>query len=71
MKRQEKLINKMFKKLELQLGEYNAGLLLSIICDLLDKFVEGVDQRELRTLELVLNNFYSAKYDFVNNQIIK
>lgn len=45
-------------------GEYNTGLLLSILCDNLDNFVKGADSRNMRTIELIFNDFYSLKYDF-------
>ena len=64
-------VNEMFEHLKERLGEYNAGLLLAILCDLLDEFTKDVESRELRTIELVLNDFFSAKYDFDKNKMVE
>lgn len=64
-------MNKMFNKLEDMLGEYNAGMLIAIMCDLLNEFVKDVEQREMRTIEITLNDYFSAKYDFEKEEIVR
>lgn len=68
--KQKRLIKKMIRHLEDMLGEYDAGLFLSMVCDLLDTAVKGRDYLELRTLEIVLNNFFRVKYDFEKDDIV-
>lgn len=70
-RKQNKILQKMFDKLVAQLGEQNAGMLLAIICDMFDQFVAGVDSREMRTLELTLNDYFSCKYDFENECFVQ
>ena len=65
MKRKTKVfINKMFDHLIGLLGEDNAGLIIAIMCDLLDKFVEDQLPKEMRALTVTLNDFKSIRYDF-------
>ena len=61
----------MQKHLEATLcGPKDYGMFLAILCDLFDGFVSGVDSRELRTIEVILNDYFSLKYDFVKEVII-
>lgn len=70
--KRKRLLKKMFKTLIAYLGsDYDAGMMLAILCELFKKFTEGVDSRELRTLELILNDYFSVKYDFVNERVIQ
>ena len=70
-KEQNKAYKAMLKHLDDTLGEQDAGMFIAIVCDLLNKFVDGVEYRELRTMEIVLNNFYSLKYDFDKNEVVE
>ena len=54
----------LYKTLETKVGDYNAGLLLAILLDSLNFFTEGVDERDMRTIEIKINNFFSLTYDF-------
>ncbi len=69
-RKQNKLVKQMQKRLDTMLGENGAGLMLSLLCDLLNKFVDGVDHREMRTLELKLNDYFSVKFDFEKEEIV-
>ena len=61
----------MFKVLIDMLGKRDAGMFIAICCDLLNECVKGVDQRTLRTLEIKLNDYFSCKYDFEKDEVIK
>lgn len=54
----------MVEHLEKMMGTQGAGLVLATLCDCLDKLVEGTEGRELRSLEIRLNDYFSKKYDF-------
>lgn len=70
MGKEDRIVKDMVKNLQARLGKHNAALLIALLCDLLDEFVEGVEERELRTLELKLNDYFSAKYDFEKEAIV-
>ena len=70
-RQQNKMLKTMLNKLDHMLGENNSGLMIALLCDLLDKLVEGVDQREMRTIEVKLNDYFSVKYDFEKEKIIE
>lgn len=65
---QDKAVNMMLKALENLLGEETAGLFLALLVDSLDKFVEGVEQRGIRTVEIKYNDFFSFKYDMEKSE---
>ena len=67
---QKKILKKAFRRLSDMMGAQGAGMFIMICCDLMNKFTKGVDRRELRTLEIKLNDFFSAKYDFEHEQVI-
>ena len=69
-KEQNKKVKQMIAHLDAMLGEVDTGIFLAMICDLLDKFVDGVEQREMRTLELRLNDYFSVKFDFEKNCVV-
>jgi hypothetical protein len=70
-RKQRKMTKMMLKRLDAMLGEEFSGLFLAIILDLLNEFVKGVDGRQLRTIEIKLNDFFSAKYDFEKEEMVK
>lgn len=51
----------------------DAGLFIAMIADLLDKVISNdrTDMIEMRTIEIKINNFFSVKYDFIKDEIIK
>lgn len=67
----KKAIKKMTKHLEAMLGQDNFGMFLAIICDLLNELLGGETEREMRTIEIILNDFFSTKFDFVEGKLIK
>lgn len=68
---QNKKLKEMIRHLDGMLGETDCGLFIAMICDLMDKFVEGVSQRNMRTLEIKLNDYFSVKYDFEKNCVVE
>lgn len=48
-----------------------AGMIIAICCDLLQDCVKDVDQRALRTIEIKINDYFSSKYDFEKEEIVK
>lgn len=67
-KAQNKAVKSMLKSLENLLGEETAGLFIALLVDSLDKFVEGVEQRGIRTVEIKYNDFFSFKYDMEKSE---
>lgn len=59
-----KSIKTIYNHIEAMIGEQATGAFLALIADSLDKFVKGVDKREIRNVEFTINGFYSLKYDF-------
>ena len=50
----------------------DAGLFLALILDLLGKLNDQEqDYTEMRTIEIVLNDFFRIKYDFTKDEVIK
>lgn len=50
----------------------DAGLFLALILDLLGKLNnQEQEYTEIRTLEIVLNNFFRIKYDFIKDEVIE
>jgi len=70
-RKQNKAVKVMLAQLDNILGEQDAGMFLAISLDCLNKLVEGVESRELRTLEIKLNDFFSVKYDFIKGEEVR
>ena len=71
-KKDKKELNKMFDGLATRMGsEHGAAMMVAILCDLLDEFTKDVEERELRTMELTLNGFFTSKFDFVKMEVIR
>lgn len=50
----------------------DAGLFLALILDLLGKLNnQKQEYTEIRTIEIVLNNFFRIKYDFIKDEVIE
>lgn len=51
----------------------DAGLFIAMIADLLDKVISNdrTDMVEMRTIEIKINNFFSVKYDFIKDEVVK
>lgn len=60
--------NKKFKiminALKETVGENGAGMILAIVLDSLKNYMKGMESREVRTMEVKFNNYFSTKYDF-------
>ena len=62
-------VKMMYKHLERQVGEHNAGLLLAIVCDAFDDFVKDAPEgRMLRSIEVKLNDFFSTKFNCIKGE---
>lgn len=46
------------------LGEDNLGMIIATLLDCLNKFVGDEKEKDLHTIEIVLNDFFRDKYDF-------
>lgn len=46
------------------LGEDNLGMIIATLLDCLNKFVGNEKEKDLHTIEIVLNDFFRDKYDF-------
>lgn len=46
------------------LGEDNAGMTIATLIDCLNKFLGDEEEKDLHTIEIVLNEQYRDKYDF-------
>lgn len=69
--RKPKGLKPMFKALsEYMGGDRDAGMLIAIILDLFKEFTKD-GPRELRTLKLELNGFFSVTYDFENDRVVE
>ena len=76
-----KLLNQKDKKMKLEMltalenrfqNPRDAGLFLALILDLLGKLNDQEQEyTEIRTLEIVLNDFFRIKYDFIKDEVIK
>ena len=45
-------------------SEDTAGMLIATLLDALNKFVDGVDGRNMRKIEIVINDYFRDSYDF-------
>jgi len=70
-KQRKTALKPMFKCLEQMLGKDDAGLFLAICLDLLQECCKDVNQRELRTLEIKINDYFSSKFDFEKNEVVE
>ncbi len=62
-RKQNKILKEMIKGLDHRLGEQNTGFLISMLIDCLDKLTKDGD-KNMRTLEIRINEFFSVKYNF-------
>lgn len=63
---QERKYKKMLKHIDNCLGEQDAGMLIAIICDALDK----MDTRVMRSIKLTINNYFTSGFDFETGEAI-
>lgn len=69
--KQRKALKPMFNHLIETFGSVDvAGTMLAVYLDAFDKLVENKDTQEIRTLEIRINDFFSYKYDFVNEKVV-
>lgn len=68
---ENKKYKEMLKALDGYLGEKDAGMFIAIVLDCFEKLLGKEDERELRTLEIKLNDFFSVKYDFESEKIVE
>ena len=69
-KKQPDIVNEMFGHLINMMGEEGAGFMIALLCDCLDKLVQGVPGRRVRSLELKLNDYFAVKYDFEKEEYV-
>ena len=67
----DKTFQTMIEYLENKIGSDETGLFVSILCDSLDNLTEGVSERNIRTIEIIYNDFYSTKFDFDKGEYVK
>lgn len=53
----------MFKELSKRLGEDGTGFFLAVLLDALDNFTNGIGSRNIRTVEIKFNDFFSHRID--------
>ena len=41
-----------------------AGMLIATLLDALNKFVDGVEERNMRKIEIIINDYFRDSYDF-------
>lgn len=58
-----KMDKTMFIELKKRLGDEGAGFFLAVLLDALDNFTDGVDSRNIRTVEIKFNDFFSHRVD--------
>lgn len=66
-----KAFQQMINYLEQKIGSDEAGAFISILLDSLDNLTKGVESRNIRTMEIIYNDFYSTKFDFEKGEYIK
>ena len=49
------------KHIENIVGENGTGIFISVLADSLDKFMEGKEEAEIRSIEITYNDFFSHK----------
>ena len=69
-RKQNKILKEMIKGLDFRLGEQNTGFLISMLIDCLDKLTKEGD-KNMRTLEITINEFFSVKYNFEKEEFEK
>lgn len=68
----DKGIKVMLTHLEQIVGAFGTGKLIAIMCDSLANFVKGSEQgRDMRTIEIKYNDYFSTKYDFETNEYVE
>ena len=69
-RKQNKILKELIKGLDRRLGEQNAGFIISMLIDCLDKLTVDGD-KNMRTLEITINDFFSVKYNFEKEEFEK
>ena len=71
MNKHAKGLKPMFDALTAYMGgsERDAGMLIAILLDLLKALTKD-GPRELRTMKLELNGFFSVTYDFAKDEVV-
>lgn len=59
-----KAAKKIYRAFEEMLGEYNAGLIVAIICDLLQECCGDRESFNMRSIEIKVNDYFTARHDF-------
>lgn len=63
-------LKKPLKSLKRHLDEDTLGLVICILADMFNEFTKDND-REMRTLAITINDFFSYKYDFEKERLEK
>lgn len=69
-RKQNKILKEMIKGLDFRLGEQGTGFIISMLIDCLDKLTKDGD-KNMRTLEITINEFFSVKYNFEKEEFEK
>ena len=57
-----------YQQLVGMLSEDNAGLLIAMLCDLLNECLDGREDFYMRNIEITINDFFSKRYDFTGKE---
>lgn len=69
--KRNKAINKMSDAIIRMIGKDDYGTFLAVLADSLCNLVGDVDGREIRTVEIKYNDYFSTKFDFSTRRYIE
>ena len=69
--RDKKFIKKIIKYLKQKIGSNETAVFISILADSLDNLTKGVESRNIRTIEIKYNDFYTTKFDFNKGEYVE
>jgi len=68
---QKKAIKKMTDSIVNMVGLEEYGTLIAVLADSLYCLVEDVEQRQIRTVEIKYNDYFSTKFDFATRKYVQ
>ena len=69
--RDKRFIKKIIKYLKQKIGSNETAVFISILADSLDNLTKGVESRNIRTIEIKYNDFYTTKFDFNKGEYVE
>ena len=64
----DKDFKRIINHIEEKIGGYSTGALIAILSDSLDNLTKGVESRNIRSIEIKFNDYYSTKFDFESGE---